>query len=38
MDLKGYQAYFDGDLKNYPLPDELLERSEACMDGLPMPE
>ncbi|MFO7936120.1 MAG: TrpB-like pyridoxal phosphate-dependent enzyme [Kiritimatiellia bacterium] len=38
MDLKGYQAYFKGQLNDYPLPDELLERSEACMDGLPMPK
>jgi tryptophan synthase beta chain len=37
MDLKGYEAYFDGNLKDYPLPDELLEKSEHCMDGLPMP-
>ena len=37
MDLKGYEAYFDGNLKDYPLPDELLEKSIASMDGLPMP-
>ena len=37
MDLKGYQAFFDGELSNYPLPQELLERSLACMEGLPVP-
>ena len=37
MDLKGYEAYFDGKLQDYPLPDELLEKSLASMDGLPMP-
>ncbi|MEE9369608.1 MAG: hypothetical protein V3V05_12220 [Pontiella sp.] len=37
MDLKGYEAFLDGNLQDYPLPDELLERSQASMDGLPMP-
>ena len=37
MDLKGYEAYLDGSLEDYPLPDELLEKSIASMDGLPMP-
>jgi tryptophan synthase beta chain len=37
MDLKGYEAYLDGTLQDYPLPDELLEKSQASMDGLPMP-
>ncbi len=37
MDLKGYEAYLDGTLEDYPLPDELLEKSIASMDGLPMP-
>lgn len=37
MDLKGYEAYLDGNLEDYPLPDELLEKSEHSMDGLPMP-
>ena len=37
MDLKGYEAYLDGNLQDYPLPDELLEKSVTCMDGLPMP-
>ena len=38
MDLAGYQAYFAGDLKNYPLPPEVMERSLAVMEGLPKPE
>ncbi len=38
MDLAGYQAYFAGDLKNYPLPPEVMERSIAVMEGLPKPE
>lgn len=37
MDLTGYDAFFDNKLEDYPLPDELLERSQASMDGLPMP-
>jgi len=37
LDLKGYQAYFNGELSNYALPQEMLERSIACMDGLPKP-
>ncbi len=37
MDLKGYEAFLDGKMEDYPLPDELLQRSEASMDGLPMP-
>ena len=37
MDLKGYEAFFAGKLENYPLPQELLERSVACMEGLPKP-
>ena len=37
MDLKGYEAFLDGSLEDYPLPDELLEKSIASMDGLPMP-
>ncbi len=37
MDLKGYQAFFNGELENYPLPQELLERSITCMQGLPKP-
>ncbi len=37
MDLKGYESYFNGNMEDYPLPDELLEKSAASMDGLPMP-
>lgn len=37
MDLKGYQAFFNGELADYPLPQELLERSLTCMEGLPNP-
>jgi tryptophan synthase beta chain len=37
LDLGGYQAYFAGDLHNYPLPPEVLERSLAVLDGLPKP-
>jgi len=37
MDLAGYQAYFAGQLENYPLPPEVLERSLAVLEGLPKP-
>jgi tryptophan synthase beta chain len=37
MDLSGYQAYFDDRLADYPLPEELLQRSLASMEGLPQP-
>jgi len=37
MDLMGYQAFFDGKLDDYPLPQEMLERSLASMEGLPKP-
>jgi len=35
MDLKGYEAFFDGKLADYPLPDELLQRSLVSLEGLP---
>ncbi len=38
MDLAGYQAYFAGELENYPLPPEVMERSIAVMEGLPKPD
>ncbi len=38
LDLGGYQAYFEGQLENYPLPDEVLARSLAVLEGLPRPE
>ena len=37
MDLAGYQAYFAGELENYPLPPEVMARSLAAMEGLPKP-
>ena len=37
MDLTGYEAFLDGKLADYPLPQEMLERSLASMDGLPKP-
>jgi tryptophan synthase beta chain len=37
MDLTGYQAYFEGKLEDYSLPDEMLEKGEEVMAGLPKP-
>lgn len=37
MDLTGYEAYFDGKLSDYSLPEEMLARSLASMEGLPKP-
>jgi tryptophan synthase beta chain len=37
MDLAGYQAYFAGQLENYPLPPEVLERSLGVLEGLLKP-
>jgi tryptophan synthase beta chain len=37
MDMMGYNAYLDGKLSNYALPQEMMERSLACLQGLPMP-
>ena len=37
MDLTGYQAFFDGKLADYDLPEEQLIRSLASMEGLPKP-
>jgi tryptophan synthase beta chain len=37
MDLAGYQAYFADELRNYPLPPEVLERSLAVLEGHPKP-
>jgi tryptophan synthase beta chain len=37
MDLTGYQAYFDGKLKDYALPEEELKKSLKCLEGLPVP-
>jgi tryptophan synthase beta chain len=38
MDLKGYEAYFNNKLSDYRLPEEVLMRSLASMEGLPKPE
>jgi len=37
MDLTGYEAFFDGKLSDYALPEEVLLRSLASMEGLPKP-
>ncbi len=37
LDLGGYEAFFEGRLENYPLPEEVLARSLAVLDGLPRP-
>jgi tryptophan synthase beta chain len=37
MDLTGYDAYFQGKLTNYPLPEEEIQKSIAVMDGYPKP-
>lgn len=37
MDLSGYQAYFDGKLSDYDLPDAELAKSLKSIEGLPKP-
>jgi tryptophan synthase beta chain len=37
MDMMGYDAFFNGKLADFPLPEELLARSLASMNGLPKP-
>ena len=37
MDLTGYDAFFQGQLENYPLPEEELKKSLASIEGLPKP-
>ena len=37
MDLSAYDAYFDGKLEDLELPEEMLIRSLASMEGLPKP-
>jgi len=37
MDLTGYDAYFQGQLVDYPLPEEELKKSLASIEGLPKP-
>ena len=35
MDLQGYDAYMSGKISDYALPEELLQRSLASLEGLP---
>lgn len=37
MDLSGYDAFFDGRLSDYELPESELQKSIACLNGLPKP-
>lgn len=37
MDLRGYDAYFRGELVNYPLPEEEMQKSIASLSNLPKP-
>jgi tryptophan synthase beta chain len=37
LDLKGYEMFFAGNLENYPLPEEVLARSLAVLEGYPKP-
>ncbi len=37
MDLTGYDAFFQGKLVNYPLPQEEIKKSTSVLDGLPKP-
>jgi len=37
MDLSGYHAYMTGALGNYELPFDLMNKSLACLEGLPKP-
>jgi len=37
MDLSGYQAYFDGKLRDYELPEAELAKSLKGLEGLPKP-
>lgn len=37
MDLAGYEAFFDGKLTDFALPEEMLARHAACIEGLPKP-
>ena len=38
MDLTGYQAFFEGRLEDFPLPEDLLRSSLAEIEGLPKPQ
>ena len=35
MDLQGYDAYMSGKISDYPLPEELLQRSLSALEGHP---
>jgi len=37
MDLTGYEAYFRGQLKDYPLPEEELAKSLDAIKDMPKP-
>lgn len=37
MDLNGYDAFFNGKLTDYALPDQDLQTSLKCLEGLPKP-
>ncbi len=37
MDLAGYDKYFNGELTNYPLPQEEIDRSIETISGFPKP-
>ncbi len=37
MDLTGYQAYLEGKLVDYPLPDEEMQKSLTSLENLPKP-
>jgi tryptophan synthase beta chain len=37
MDLSGYDAFLDGRLKDYSLPEDELKKALKCVEGLPKP-
>jgi tryptophan synthase beta chain len=37
MDLSGYQAYLDGKLTDYVLPEDEIAKAQACLRNLPKP-
>ncbi len=37
FDLTGYQRYFEGKLKDFPLPEDMLKQSLAAIEKLPKP-
>ncbi|MEO0294183.1 MAG: TrpB-like pyridoxal phosphate-dependent enzyme [candidate division WOR-3 bacterium] len=38
LDLTGYESYFSGKLKDYPLPEEEMKKSLKSIEGLPKPK